>query len=91
MITRVGIDVANKAPQIRRNPKTVSNTRPARKVPGGAAFAGAGAMSKLNEDTVRKIRTEAKHWPLRAIAARYGVRIATISEIINGKSWAHVA
>ena len=48
-------------------------------------------MSKLNEDVVRKIRTEAKHWPLRALAARYGVRIATISEIINGKTWARVA
>jgi len=48
-------------------------------------------MSKLNEETVRRIRTEAKHWPLRALAARYGVRIATISEIINGKTWAGVA
>lgn len=53
-------------------------------------LAGPG-MPKLNEDTVRKIRTEAKHWPLRALAARYGVRIATISEIINQKTWARVA
>jgi len=48
-------------------------------------------MSKLNEDVVRKIRTEAKHWPLRALAARYGIRIATVSEIINRRSWAHIA
>lgn len=48
-------------------------------------------MAKLNEDTVRKIRAEAKHWRVGVLAKRYGVRIATISEIINGKSWAHVA
>jgi hypothetical protein len=85
------LDYLRGSPQIRRNPKTVSDDRPARKVPGGAAFGGARGMSKLSEDTVRKIRTEAKHWPLRALAARYGVRIATISEIINGKTWARVA
>lgn len=47
-------------------------------------------MSKLNAEAVRKIRAEAKHWRLDVLAKRYGVRVATISEIINFKSWSHV-
>ena len=47
-------------------------------------------MAKLDEPTVRRIRAEAKHWPLRVLSKRYGVKIATISEIINRLSWAHV-
>lgn len=43
-------------------------------------------MSKITTETADKIRREAKHWPLRAIAKRYGVRIATISLIINERT-----
>lgn len=84
------LDLQRGTPQIRPNPKTVSIERPPRKVAGVAAFGGARGMSKLNAEAVRKIRAEAKHWRLDVLAKRYGVRVATISEIINFKSWSHV-
>ena len=90
-LSREDLDHLREPPQIRRNPKTVSEHRSARKEPGGSAFRGTGAVSKLDEPTVRKIRAEAKHWPLRVLAKRYGVRIATISEIINRRTWANIA
>jgi hypothetical protein len=48
-------------------------------------------MAKLTEEAVREIRAGAKYWPWRVLAKRYGVRIATISEIVNGRTWQNVA
>lgn len=44
--------------------------------------------SKLVESDVREIRSSEE--PLRHLAARYGVSMATISDIRNWKSWRHL-
>lgn len=71
---------------IRCNPKTVISTRPRRKASGHRGF-----MAKIDEPTVRKIRAEAKHWPQRVLARRYGLAMRTIHEIVNRLTWVHVA
>lgn len=45
--------------------------------------------AKLTEDAVREIRASTD--PERALAARYGVSKATISNVRLNKGWAHVA
>lgn len=52
---------------------------------------GARGMQKLDEAKVRTIRAEAKYWPLRALARRFGVREEEISRIINRRTWAGVS
>jgi hypothetical protein len=52
-----------------------------------------GQMSpsaKLNDELVRKIRQSATLGNYGALAEEYGVSVATISNIVNRKSWAHV-
>ena len=40
-------------------------------------------MAKLPEETKAKIKWEARFWPRRVLAKRYGVREATITEIVQ--------
>jgi len=46
--------------------------------------------AKLTDEKVREIRKTAKHWPVRALAARYGVSMATINGVLRGETWRHV-
>lgn len=49
------------------------------------------ANAKLTEETVRQIRSEAKHWPQRVLMKRYNLARQTIHAIITRQSWANVA
>lgn len=48
-------------------------------------------LAKLTEVQVGEIRTEYQRGLGRILAARYGVNPQTIYDIVNRKSWAHVA
>lgn len=61
--------------------------RPDAQAPGFGAFM---ANAKLTEETVRKIRAEARHWPQRVLMKRYNLARQTIHEIITRQSWANV-
>lgn len=48
------------------------------------------ARKDLPDETVRRIRTEAKHWPLRVLEKRFGLTNQAISKIVNRASYGHV-
>lgn len=49
-------------------------------------------MAKLNEDAVRKIRRlKGEGWVQRRIAEHVGVSYATVSMVLQGDLWGHVA
>jgi hypothetical protein len=56
-----------------------------------ASGAARGSLAKLDEQTVKRIRAEARSWPHRVLAKRYGLALRTISEIVNFQTWAHIA
>lgn len=47
-------------------------------------------LSKLTEDTVKKIREEGKCLKQKSLALRYNVSKATICMILNRKTWTHI-
>lgn len=46
--------------------------------------------AKLDDEMVRRIRADWKHWPMRVLAARYDVSLRTIHAVIHGQAWAHI-
>lgn len=63
----------------------------ARQAAGGMARGAAHGKAKLTEDSVRLLRRLRSDGLLHAeIAARLSVSPATISHILNGRTWSHV-
>ena len=48
-------------------------------------------LAKLDTQTVMQILSDAKHTPQTLLAKKHGVCNATISHIVTGRNWAHVA
>ena len=46
--------------------------------------------SKLTPEKVMAIRQRAESEPAKAIAASYGLSVATIYDVLEGRTWAHV-
>lgn len=77
------------------NPKhlrwaTAAQNMADKKVHGTQARGVDAPTAKLTDAQAAKMRLDAKHWPQRVLAKRYGVTLNTVNKVLAGKSWGHV-
>ncbi|WP_336786575.1 hypothetical protein [Paenibacillus sp. MMO-177] len=70
------------------DPEQLAALRTARKLESRAK--ATQAMTKLTEDQVRAIRAEYVKGNGKALAAKYGVKQPTISDIVTRRTWNHI-
>lgn len=70
---------------VRCDPKIRLKRSTARKAPCAEHLL---AAPKLDKTIADKIKAEAKRWRHEVVAKRFGVSEKTVSDIVNGRTWA---